>query len=166
MRELFSGKRNMGKQVAAEESSSMTEYLQVQNIHKDFSVSKFSRGYDFAVREKAAATPSSVPTGRARRPSSTSSAQVQASSGAILFKDRTLCQPAYVRNRQGFRVPFRSQTCFRKLVPSLTTSVPASVPGTDCDTLFFRQNGNHRQIIRAHEAIAEEVGLKRSCICR
>ena len=49
----------------------MSEYLHIKDIHKDFSGLKVLTGVDFTVRKRNA-TPSSAPTGRARRRSSTS----------------------------------------------------------------------------------------------
>jgi len=138
----------------------MTEYLQVQNIHKDFSGLKVLTGVDFAVREKQRHAVIG-PNGAGKTTLfNIISGRFKASSGAILFKGADISgKPAYVRNRQGLSRSFQITNVFQDL--SVFDNIRSGVRSRNgLRYHFFRKPDHHPQINARTEAIAEEVGLK------
>ena len=138
----------------------MTDYLQVQNIHKDFSGLKVLTGVDFAVREKQRHAVIG-PNGAGKTTLfNIISGRFKASSGAILFKGQDISgTPTHVRNRQGVARSFQITNVFQELtVFENIRSGVRSRKGLRYN--FFRKPDNDRQINERTEAIAEEVGLK------
>jgi len=138
----------------------MTDYLQVQNIHKDFSGLKVLTGVDFAVREKQRHAVIG-PNGAGKTTLfNIISGRFKSSSGAILFKGQDISgKPTYVRNRQGVARSFQITNVFQELtVFENIRSGVRSRKGLRYN--FFRKPDNDRRINERTEAIAEEVGLK------
>jgi branched-chain amino acid transport system ATP-binding protein len=138
----------------------MSEYLQVRNIHKDFSGLKVLTGVDFGVREKQRHAVIG-PNGAGKTTLfNIISGRFKASSGAILFKGRDISgKPAHARNREGVSRSFQITNVFQELtVLENIRSGVRSRHGMRYN--FFRKPDNHRQIRERTEAIAEEVGLK------
>jgi branched-chain amino acid transport system ATP-binding protein len=138
----------------------MTDYLQVQNIHKDFSGLKVLTGVDFAVREKQRHAVIG-PNGAGKTTLfNIISGRFKASLGAILFKGQDISgTPTHVRNRQGVARSFQITNVFQELtVFENIRSGVRSRKGLRYN--FFRKPDNDRQINERTEAIAEEVGLK------
>lgn len=138
----------------------MTDYLQVQNIHKDFSGLKVLTGVDFEVREKQRHAVIG-PNGAGKTTLfNIISGRFRSSSGAILFKGRDISgKPIYVRNRQGVARSFQITNVFQEL--SVFENIRSGVRSrVGLRYNFFRKPDNNRQINERTEAIAEEVGLK------
>lgn len=138
----------------------MTEYLQVQNIHKDFSGLKVLTGVDFAVEEKQRHAIIG-PNGAGKTTLfNIISGRFRASSGAILFKGQDIsAKPAYARNRQGLSRSFQITNVFQEL--TVFDNIRSGVRSRNgLRYHFFRQPDNHRQIKERTEAIAAEVGLQ------
>jgi branched-chain amino acid transport system ATP-binding protein len=138
----------------------MTGYLEVQNIHKDFSGLKVLTGIDFTVGEKQRHAVIG-PNGAGKTTLfNIISGRFKASSGAILLKGRDISgQPAHVRNRQGLSRSFQITNVFQELtVFDNIRSGVRSRAGLRYN--FFRKPDNHRPIKERTEAIADEVGLK------
>ncbi len=138
----------------------MTEYLQVQSIHKDFSGLKVLTGVDFTVREKQRHAIIG-PNGAGKTTLfNIISGRFRASSGAILFKGQDIsAKPAYVRNRQGLSRSFQITNVFQEL--TVFDNIRSGVRSRNgLRYHFFRKPDNHRRIKERTEAIAEEVGLQ------
>ena len=138
----------------------MTDYLQIQNIHKDFSGLKVLTGIDFAVSEKQRHAVIG-PNGAGKTTLfNIISGKFKASSGAILFKGQDISnQPAHARNRHGLARSFQITNVFQELpVFENIRSGVRSRNGLRYN--FFRKPDNHRQINERTEAIAAEVGLQ------
>jgi branched-chain amino acid transport system ATP-binding protein len=138
----------------------MTEYLQVQNIHKDFSGLKVLTGVDFAVREKHRHAVIG-PNGAGKTTLfNIISGRFKASSGAIFFKGQDISgKPAHVLNRQGVSRSFQITNVFQDL--TVLENIRSGVRSRNGMRYnFFRKPDNNRQINEHTEAIAEEVGLK------
>ena len=137
----------------------MTDYLQVQNIHKDFSGLKVLTGVDFAVREKQRHAVIG-PNGAGKTTLfNIISGRFKASSGAILLKGEDISgKPTYVRNRQGLSRSFQITNVFQEL--SVFENIRSGVRSRNgLRYNFFRKPDNHRRINERSEAIAEDVGL-------
>jgi branched-chain amino acid transport system ATP-binding protein len=138
----------------------MTEYLQVQNIHKDFSGLKVLTGVDFTVRDKQRHAIIG-PNGAGKTTLfNIISGRFRASSGAILFKGQDIsAKPAHIRNRQGLSRSFQITNVFQEL--TVLENIRSGVRSRNgLRYNFFRKPDNQRQINERTEAIAEEVGLK------
>lgn len=138
----------------------MTEYLRVQNVHKDFSGLKVLTGVDFAVREKERHAIIG-PNGAGKTTLfNIISGRFRASSGAILFKGEDIsAKPAHARNRQGLARSFQITNVFHEL--TVFENIRSGVRSRNGMRYhFFRQPDNHRRIQERTEAIAEEVGLR------
>lgn len=138
----------------------MTEYLRVQNIHKDFSGLKVLTGVDFAVSEKQRHAIIG-PNGAGKTTLfNIISGRFRASSGAILFKGQDIsAKPAYVLCRQGLSRSFQITNVFQEL--TVFDNIRSGVRSRNgLRYHFFRQPDNHRQIKERTEVIAEEVGLQ------
>jgi branched-chain amino acid transport system ATP-binding protein len=138
----------------------MTEYLQVQNIHKDFSGLKVLTGVDFAVREKQRHAVIG-PNGAGKTTLfNIISGRFKASSGAILFKGQDISgKPAHVLNRQGISRSFQITNVFQEL--TVLENIRSGVRSRNGMRYhFFRKPDHHPQIKERTESIAEEVGLK------
>ena len=138
----------------------MTEYLQVQGIHKDFSGLKVLTGVDFTVREKQRHAIIG-PNGAGKTTLfNIISGRFRASSGAILFKGQDIsAKPADVRNRQGLSRSFQITNVFQEL--TVFDNIRSGVRSRNgLRYHFFRKPDNHRQIKERTEAIVEEVGLQ------
>jgi branched-chain amino acid transport system ATP-binding protein len=138
----------------------MSAYLQVQNIHKDFSGLKVLTGVDFGVREKQRHAIIG-PNGAGKTTLfNIISGRFKASAGAILFKGQDISgKPAHVRNWQGVSRSFQITNVFQEL--TVLENIRSGVRSRNGMRYnFFRRPDNHRQIRERTEAIAEEVGLK------
>jgi branched-chain amino acid transport system ATP-binding protein len=138
----------------------MSEYLQVQKIHKDFSGLKVLTGVDFGVRQKQRHAVIG-PNGAGKTTLfNIISGRFKASAGAILFKGRDISgKPAHVRNRIGVSRSFQITNVFQELtVLENIRSGVRSRHGMRYN--FFRKPDNHCMIRERTEAIAEQVGLK------
>jgi branched-chain amino acid transport system ATP-binding protein len=138
----------------------MTDYLQIQNIHKDFSGLKVLTGVDFAVQAKQRHAVIG-PNGAGKTTLfNIISGRFRASSGSILFKGQDIsAQPAHVRNRQGVSRSFQITNVFQEL--TVFENIRSGVRSrSGLRYHFFRRPDNNRQINERTQAIAEEVGLK------
>ena len=138
----------------------MTEYLQVQDIHKDFSGLKVLTGVNFAVREKKRHAIIG-PNGAGKTTLfNIISGRFRASSGSILFRGQDIsAKPAHVLNRQGVSRSFQITNVFQEL--TVLENIRSGVRSRNGMRYnFFRKPGNHPRISERTEAIAEEVGLK------
>jgi branched-chain amino acid transport system ATP-binding protein len=138
----------------------MAEYLQVQNIYKDFSGLKVLTGVDFAVREKERQAIIG-PNGAGKTTLfNIISGRFRASSGAIVFKGQDVsAKPAHVRNRQGLSRSFQITNVFQEL--TVFENIRSGVRSrSGLRYHFLRQPDNNREIKERTEAIAEEVGLQ------
>lgn len=138
----------------------MTDYLQVRNIHKDFSGLKVLTGVDFAVGEKKRHAVIG-PNGAGKTTLfNIISGRFKASSGAVLFKGRDISdQPAHVRNRQGLSRSFQITNVFQEL--NVFDNIRSGVRSRfGLRYHFLRKPDNHRLIKERTEAIAAEVGLE------
>jgi len=140
----------------------MSGYLQVQNIHKDFSGLKVLTGVDFAVREKQRHAVIG-PNGAGKTTLfNIISGRFKATSGAIQFKGQDISgKPAHVLNRQGVSRSFQITNVFQEL--TVFENIRSGVRSRNGMRYnFFRKPDNNRQIKERSEAIAEEVGLKQA----
>jgi branched-chain amino acid transport system ATP-binding protein len=138
----------------------MTDYLQIQNIHKDFSGLKVLTGVDFAVQAKQRHAVIG-PNGAGKTTLfNIISGRFRASSGSILFKGQDIsAQPAHVRNRQGVSRSFQITNVFQEL--TVFENIRSGVRSrSGLRYHFFRRPDSNRQINERTQAIAEEVGLK------
>jgi branched-chain amino acid transport system ATP-binding protein len=138
----------------------MTGYLQIQNIHKDFSGLQVLTGIDFTVSEKQRHAVIG-PNGAGKTTLfNIISGRFKATSGAILFKGRDISgQPPYARNRHGLSRSFQITNVFPEL--TVFENICSGVRSRNgLRYNFFRKPDNHRQINERTEALAAEVGLQ------
>ena len=138
----------------------MTDYLQIQNIHKDFSGLKVLTGVDFAVRQKERHAVIG-PNGAGKTTLfNIISGKFKASSGAILFKGRDISgKPAHAINRYGLSRSFQITNVFQEL--SVFENIRSGVRSRHgLRYHFFRRPDHDRDINERTQAIVEEVGLK------
>ena len=138
----------------------MTDYLRVQNVHKDFSGLKVLAGVDFGVKEKERHAVIG-PNGAGKTTLfNIVSGSFKASSGAILFKDRDISgMPAYARSRLGISRSFQITNVFQEL--GVFDNILSGVRSRyGLRYHFFRRPGSIRQINERAEEVAIQVGLK------
>jgi branched-chain amino acid transport system ATP-binding protein len=137
----------------------MSDYLHVQNIHKDFSGLKVLTGVDFQVREKERHAVIG-PNGAGKTTLfNIISGKFKPSSGAILFKGRDISgKPPHVLNRHGLSRSFQITNVFQEL--SVFDNILSGVRSHHGLRYHFFKNPNHdRKITQKAEAIITEVGL-------
>jgi branched-chain amino acid transport system ATP-binding protein len=140
----------------------MTDYLQIRNIHKDFSGLKVLTGIDFTVmaQQRHAVI---GPNGAGKTTLfNIISGKFKASSGAILFKGLDISNaPAHARNRHGLSRSFQITNVFQEL--TVFENIRSGVRSrSGLRYHFFRKPDNHREINDRTEAIAAEVGLRQA----
>jgi len=138
----------------------MSEYLNVKDIHKDFSGLKVLTGVDFTVREKERHAVIG-PNGAGKTTLfNIVSGNFRASSGAILFKGEDISgRPAHVLNRMGLSRSFQITNVFQEL--SVFDNIRSGVRSRfGMRYHFFRRPDRNREINERTLAIVEEVGLK------
>jgi len=138
----------------------MSEYLHIQDIHKDFSGLKVLTGVDFTVREKERHAVIG-PNGAGKTTLfNIISGKFKASSGAILFKGRDVTgKPAHVLNREGLSRSFQITNVFQEL--SVFENIRSGVRSRyGLRYHFFRRPDHSGEINERTQAIVEEVGLK------
>jgi branched-chain amino acid transport system ATP-binding protein len=137
----------------------MSEYLHIQNIHKDFSGLKVLTGVDFQVREKERHAVIG-PNGAGKTTLfNIISGKFKPSSGAILFKGEDISgKPPHLLNRQGLSRSFQITNVFQELsVFDNILSGARSHYGLRYH--FLKQPVLDRTITEKVEAIVAEVGL-------
>jgi branched-chain amino acid transport system ATP-binding protein len=137
----------------------MSDYLHVQNIHKDFSSLKVLTGVEFKVKEKERhAIIGSNGAGKTTL-FNIISGKFKPSSGAILFKGKDISgKPAQILNHRGLSRSFQIINVFQELsVFDNILSGARSHYGLRYH--FFKRPHHNRKICEKAEAILEEVGL-------
>jgi len=137
----------------------MSEYLHIQNIHKDFSGLKVLTGVDFQVREKERHAVIG-PNGAGKTTLfNIISGKFKPSSGAILFKGEDISgKPPHLLNRQGLSRSFQITNVFQELsVFDNILSGARSHYGLRYH--FLKQPVLDRTITEKVEEIVAEVGL-------
>jgi branched-chain amino acid transport system ATP-binding protein len=137
----------------------MSDYLHIQNIHKDFSGLKVLTGVDFKVREKERHAVIG-PNGAGKTTLfNIISGKFKPSSGAILFKGQDISgKPPHVLNRHGLSRSFQITNVFQELsVFENILSGARSHYGLQYH--FFKKPGQDRNICERVESIVEKVGL-------
>lgn len=138
----------------------MSEYLHIQNVHKDFSGLKVLTGVDFKVREKERHAVIG-PNGAGKTTLfNIVSGKFKPSSGAILFKGNDISgKSAHAMNRHGLSRSFQITNVFMEL--SVIDNIRSGVRSrSGMRYNFFRRPDHNTEINSRTEAIAEEVGLK------
>jgi branched-chain amino acid transport system ATP-binding protein len=137
----------------------MSDYLRVQDIHKDFSGLKILTGVDFSVKEKEHHAIIG-PNGAGKTTLfNIISGKFKPSSGAILFKGQDITgKPPHVLNRHGISRSFQITNVFQELsVFENILSGARSRLGLRYH--FFKKPASDRDIIEKTEEIIAEVGL-------
>ncbi len=137
----------------------MSDYLHIQNIHKDFSGLKVLTGVDFKVKEKERHAVIG-PNGAGKTTLfNIISGKFKPSSGAILFKGQDISgKPPHVLNRHGLSRSFQITNVFQEL--SVFDNILSGVRSRyGLRYHFFKKPRHDRKICEKVEAILEEVGL-------
>jgi branched-chain amino acid transport system ATP-binding protein len=137
----------------------MSDYLHIQNIHKDFSGLKVLTGVDFRVKEKERHAVIG-PNGAGKTTLfNIISGKFKPSSGAILFKGQDASgKPPHVLNRRGLSRSFQITNVFQEL--SVFDNILSGVRSHCGLRYHFFKDPTHDQKITAKvEAIVAEVGL-------
>jgi len=137
----------------------MSDYLHIQNIHKDFSGLKVLTGVDFKVKEKERHAVIG-PNGAGKTTLfNIISGKFKPSSGAILFKGQDISgKPPHVLNRLGLSRSFQITNVFQEL--SVFNNILAGVRSHyGLRYHFFKKPDRDRNICERVEAIIDEVGL-------
>jgi branched-chain amino acid transport system ATP-binding protein len=137
----------------------MSDYLHVQNIHKDFSGLQVLTGVDFKVRQKERHAVIG-PNGAGKTTLfNIISGKFKPSSGAILFKEQDISgKPPHILNHRGLSRSFQITNVFQEL--SVFDNILSGVRSHyGLRYHFFKNPGNDRQLCEKVEAILEEVGL-------
>jgi branched-chain amino acid transport system ATP-binding protein len=137
----------------------MSDYLHIQNIHKDFSGLKVLTGVEFMVKEKERHAVIG-PNGAGKTTLfNIISGKFRPSSGAILFKGKDISgKPAHILNHRGLSRSFPITNVFQELsVFDNILSGARSHYGLRYH--FFKRPHHNRKICEKVEAILEEVGL-------
>lgn len=138
----------------------MSEYLQIKDIHKDFSGLKVLTGVDFNVGEKERHAVIG-PNGAGKTTLfNIISGKFKASSGSIIFKGKDISgKPAHTLNRLGLSRSFQITNVFQEL--SVFDNVRSGVRSrSGLRYHFFRRPDHNRVINERTQAIVAEVGLK------
>ena len=137
----------------------MSDYLHIQNIHKDFSGLKVLTGVDFNVQEKERHAVIG-PNGAGKTTLfNIISGKFKPSSGAIIFKGQDISgKPPHVLNRLGLSRSFQITNVFQELsVFENILSGARSRHGLRYH--FFKKPRQDRNICERVESIIEKVGL-------
>ena len=137
----------------------MSDYLHIQNIHKDFSGLKVLTGVEFKVKEKERHAVIG-PNGAGKTTLfNIISGKFKPSSGAILFKGQDISgKPPHVLNRHGLSRSFQITNVFQEL--SVFNNILAGVRSHyGLRYHFFKKPDRDRNICERVEAIIDEVGL-------
>lgn len=137
----------------------MSDYLHIQNIHKDFSGLKVLTGVEFKVTEKERHAVIG-PNGAGKTTLfNIISGKFKPSSGAILFKGKDISgKPPNVLNHYGLARSFQITNVFQEL--SVFNNVLAGVRSHHgLRYNFFKMPDHDRKICEKVESILEDVGL-------
>ncbi len=137
----------------------MSDYLHIQNIHKDFSGLRVLTGVEFKVREKERHAVIG-PNGAGKTTLfNIISGKFKPSSGAILFKGKDISgKPPHVLNRHGLARSFQITNVFQEL--TVFNNVLAGVRSRyGLRYNFFKHPNQNRDICEKVEAIIDKVGL-------
>ena len=137
-----------------------TDYLRIQDIHKDYSGLLVLAGVDLTVKKKERHAVIG-PNGAGKTTLfNIISGKFRPSSGAILFKGQDVSgKSADVLNRMGLARSFQITNVFQEL--SVFDNIRSGVRSRHgLRYHFFRKPDNNRRINARTEAIAEELGLK------
>ena len=137
----------------------MSDYLHIQNIHKDFSGLKVLTGVDFKVRQKERHAVIG-PNGAGKTTLfNMISGKFKPSAGAILFKGEDISgKPPHVLNRHGLSRSFQITNVFQEL--SVFDNILSGVRSHyGLQYHFFKKPGQDRNICERVESIVEKVGL-------
>ena len=138
----------------------MSEYLQINDIHKDFSGLKVLTGVNFTVKEKERHAVIG-PNGAGKTTLfNIISGKFGASSGQILFKGRNISgKSAHTINRLGMSRSFQITNAFQEL--SVFDNIRSGVRSRyGMRYHFLRRPENNVEINEKTQSIVEEVGLK------
>lgn len=137
----------------------MSDYLHIQNIHKDFSGLQVLTGVEFKVKEKERHAVIG-PNGAGKTTLfNMISGKFKPSSGAILFKGQDISgKPPHILNRHGLARSFQITNVFQEL--SVFNNVLAGVRSHHgLRYHFFKIPDHNRQICEKVEDILTQVGL-------
>jgi branched-chain amino acid transport system ATP-binding protein len=137
----------------------MSDYLHIQNIHKDFSGLRVLTGVEFKVTEKERHAVIG-PNGAGKTTLfNIISGKFKPSSGAILFKGKDISgKPPHVLNRHGLARSFQITNVFQEL--TVFNNVLAGVRSRyGLRYNFFKRPNRNREICEKVEAIIDKVGL-------
>ncbi len=137
----------------------MSDYLHIQDIHKDFSGLRVLTGVEFKVKEKERHAVIG-PNGAGKTTLfNIISGKFKPSSGAILFKDQDISgKPPHLLNRRGLARSFQITNVFQEL--SVFDNILSGVRSRyGLRYHFFKRPDHDRKICEKAEAILEEVGL-------
>jgi len=137
----------------------MSDYLHIQDIHKDFSGLKVLTGVEFKVKEKERHAVIG-PNGAGKTTLfNIISGKFKPSSGAILFKGKDISgKPAHILNHRGLSRSFQITNVFQEL--SVFENILSGVRSRyGLRYHFFKKPDQDRKICEKVEAILEEVGL-------
>ncbi|KAF0153908.1 MAG: branched-chain amino acid transport system ATP-binding protein [Syntrophaceae bacterium] len=137
----------------------MSDYLHIQDIHKDFSGLKVLTGVEFKVKQNERHAVIG-PNGAGKTTLfNIISGKFKPSSGAILFKGEDISgKPSHVLNRHGLSRSFQITNVFQEL--SVFDNILSGV--RSCYGLryhFFKKPNHNRSICEKVETILKEVGL-------
>jgi branched-chain amino acid transport system ATP-binding protein len=138
----------------------MSDYLHIQNIHKDFSGLMVLIGVEFKVREKERHAVIG-PNGAGKTTLfNIISGKFKPSSGAIIFKGQDISgKPSHILNRHGLSRSFQITNVFHEL--SVFDNILSGVRSRyGLRYNFFKKPGRDRAMCEKTEAIVEKVGLK------
>lgn len=137
----------------------MSDYLHIQNIHKDFSGLKVLIGVDFKVRKKERHAVIG-PNGAGKTTLfNIISGMFKPSSGTILFKGEDISgKPPHTLNRLGLSRSFQITNVFQEL--SVFDNVLSGVRSRNkLRYNFFKRPAMNRAVTEKAEAIIDRVGL-------
>lgn len=137
----------------------MSDYLHIQDIHKDFSGLKVLTGVEFKVKQKERHAVIG-PNGAGKTTLfNIISGKFKPSSGAILFKEQDISgKPPHILNRRGLSRSFQITNVFQEL--SVFENILSGVRSRyGLRYHFFKKPDHDRKICEETQAILEEVGL-------
>ena len=137
----------------------MSDYLHIQDIHKDFSGLKVLTGVEFKVKEKERHAVIG-PNGAGKTTLfNIISGKFKPSSGAILFKGKDISgKPSHILNHRGLSRSFQITNVFQEL--SVFDNILAGVRSqAGLRYHFFKIPAHDKKICEKVEVILEAVGL-------
>ncbi len=137
----------------------MSDYINIQNIHKDFSGLKVLAGVDFKVREKESHAVIG-PNGAGKTTLfNIISGKLKSSSGSVVFKGQDISgKPPHILNRRGLSRSFQITNVFQEL--NVFDNILSGVRSRYGRRYHFFKNPYHdRNICEKTESIIDEVGL-------